>query len=232
MFEEVDTTGEESSRTEESSAVVNEVQAPSDSAATEPQVEGESPTLSVRHPDNPDMRWYAVQTYSGYEEKTRKNMLDQISRSRYQDKFGEIFVPTTTSESVTKTGKKRVVTRVLFPGYMIIQMEMNDNTMMVIKDTPRVSGFIGNQRLPRPLPDNEVMRLISTDSETSTEEAVVSDVMFQKGEALKVIDGPFSNFDGVVEEVMPDKARLRVLVSIFGRETPVDLEYKQVEKLD
>ncbi len=228
MFEEVEATGEENPAVEEAPAAVV---ADEPSATDEKVVEEPGPTLHVRHPDNPEMRWYAIQTYSGYEEKTRKNMLDQIKRSRYSDKFAEIFIPTATTESVTKTGKKRVVTRVLFPGYMIIQMEMNDNTMMVVKDTPRVSGFIGNQRLPRPLPDNEVLRLISVEAQTTQEEPVVSEMMFQKGEAVKVMEGPFSNFDGVVDEVMPDKARLRVLVSIFGRETPVDLEYKQVEKL-
>lgn len=195
---------------------------------------GEAPARSLtRDPKNPNMRWYVVHTYSGYEEKAKSSLLERVKGGAYEKQFGEVVVPTSVSESTTKAGKKRQVTKTQFPGYMLVQMELDDNTLMLVKDTPRITGFVGNQRNPRPLPDHEVLRYINPEAAAEFEAAKpVEDVLFEKGEGVKVIDGPFSNFDGVVDEVKPDKARLRVLVSIFGRETPVELAYNQVEKLN
>jgi len=183
-------------------------------------------------PKNPKFRWYVVHTYSGFEDRAKTTLLERIRNARMEAKFGEIIVPTTVKESITKSGKKKQVTRTQFPGYMLVEMDLTDESMVLVRETPRITGFIGNQRSPRPLPDHEVLKL------TAPEQAIAQDVgrqvpeiLFEKGEGVKVIDGPFSNFDGIVDEVKPDKARLRVLVSIFGRETPVELEYKQVEKL-
>ncbi len=181
---------------------------------------------------NSNLRWYVVHTYSGFEEKAKSALLERIKSKGAEEHFGDIYIPTLTSESVTKSGKKRQVTKTQFPGYMLVQMELDDNTLALVKETPRISGFVGDQRKPRPLSDSEVLKLTSPEAVAAQSiKHAGPEILFEKGEGVKVIDGPFSNFDGIVDEVKPDKARLRVLVSIFGRETPVELEYKQVEKL-
>ena len=177
-----------------------------------------------------DLKWYVVHTYSGFEDKARLSLLERIKANGMEDKFGDIIVPVSVEESVTKSGKKKTSTKIQFPGYMIVQMEMSEETKNLIKGTARVTGFVGNQKDPVPLKESEVLRLISPDK-VVPEVNKQPDVVFEKGDGIKVIDGPFSNFDGIVDEVQPDKAKLRVLVSIFGRETPVELEYRQVEKI-
>jgi transcriptional antiterminator NusG len=181
---------------------------------------------------NAAFKWYVVHTYSGYEEKAKTTLLDRIKNNHCEAKFGKIVIPTSTKETVSKTGKKKQVSKTQFPGYILVEMEFDEETMVLVKDTPRITGFIGaNQRNPRPLPDNEVLRLLNPGAAKQDSVKEQPDVLFEKGESVKVTDGPFTNFDGIVDEVKPDKARLRVLVSIFGRETPVELEYKQVQKL-
>ena len=153
-----------------------------------------------------------------------------------EHKIGETTYKTQT-ESVTKSGKKKISFKTSFTGYMVVQMLLDVVYMTLVQNTPKVSGFVGNTKVPKPLSDAEVMRMINPeqapveDAESVQVNAVVQEVLFEKGEAVKVMDGPFANFDGVVDEVKPDKAKLRVLVSIFGRETPVELEYHQVEKI-
>lgn len=181
---------------------------------------------------NSNLKWYVVHTYSGFEEKAKSALLERIKLKGVERLFGDIYIPTSTSESVTKSGKKKQVTRTQFPGYMLVQMALDDNTLALVKETPRITGFVGDQRRPRPLSDSEVLKLTSPEaSAAAARKQAGPEILYEKGESVKVIDGPFSNFDGIVDEVKPDKARLRVLVSIFGRETPVELEYKQVEKL-
>lgn len=177
-----------------------------------------------------DLKWYVIHTYSGFEEKAKQALLERVRGAGLDDKFGEIYIPQTTSESITKSGKKRSVSKTSFPGYIIVQMDLNDSTMHLVKSTPKITGFIGNTRHPRPLPDHEVLQLTSPEAVQEKKE-VVQELQFSKGEAVKVMEGPFSNFDGVIDEVRPDKAKVRVLVSIFGRETPVELEFGQVEKI-
>jgi len=177
-----------------------------------------------------ELKWYVVHTYSGFEEKAKLALIERAKQTKLESRFGEIIVPHTVKETVTKTDKRKQTARTSFPGYIIVQMDLTDETMVMVKNTPRVTGFIGNAKTPRPLPDNEVLRLTSPEA-VAEQETPVREAQFEKGESVKVTDGPFSNFDGVVDEVRPEKARLRVLVSIFGRETPVELEYNQVEKI-
>ena len=183
---------------------------------------------------DPRYRWYIVNTYSGSEETVRIALQERIARAGLEDNFGEIFVPKMVVEKVLKSGKKKLVDKTTFPGYVLVQMEMNDSTMGCVSSTPKVTGFVGNRRNPRAMADKEVLRLLTPAMSQAGTEApgeVATKVKFSKGEGVKVTDGPFTNFDGVIEEVRADKMKLKVLVSIFGRETPVELGYNQVEKL-
>ncbi len=179
-----------------------------------------------------DLKWYVVHTYSGFEEKAKAGLIDRAKSENQQEKFGDIYIPHTVSETVNKAGKKRSVSRTSFPGYIIVQMHLDDESMHIVKSTPKITGFVGNARHPRPLPDHEVLRMTNPDSvQVEAAPAVETEYHFAKGDAVKVMDGPFSNFDGIIDEVRPDKMKVRVLVSIFGRETPVELDFSQVDKI-
>ncbi len=200
---------------------------------TEEAVEtsGHQEALASGAGKNPKFRWFVVHTYSMFEEKAKSTLLDRIKLNKMEDKFGEIVVPKTSHEMTLKSGKKKKVDRNAFPGYIIVEMEMTEETNHVVRDTPKITGFVGNARNPRPITDQEVLRLTSPESikeQTKQQSATQS---FEKGETVKVIDGAFTNFDGVVEAVQAEKMKLRILVSIFGRETPVELDYGQVQKL-
>lgn len=177
-----------------------------------------------------ELKWYVVHTYSGYEEKAKLSLFERAKNLNMEDRVGEVIIPHTTTEKVLKSGKKKTSNKTSFPGYMIVQLDLDDNVIQLVKSTPRITGFIGNQKAPRPLPDNEVLRLTSPELVEEVKKPV-AEVQFTKGESVKVKEGPFAEFDGVIDEVRPEKAKLRVLVSIFGRETPVELDYNQVEKL-
>jgi transcriptional antiterminator NusG len=182
-------------------------------------------------PKNPKFRYYVVHTYSMFEEKAKSTLLDRIKLNKMEDRFGEIIVPKTASETVLKSGKKKKVEKNAFPGYIIVEMEMDENTNHLVRETPKITGFVGNQRTPRPISDQEVLRLTSPEMVQQQSKQAAATMSFEKGETVKVIDGAFTNFDGVVEAVQPDKLKLRILVSIFGRETPVELDYGQVQKV-
>jgi len=171
--------------------------------------------------------WYVVQVYSNFEDKVEAALRENIERAGLSDKFGEILVP---REEVVelRDGQKVTSQRKFFPGYVLVEMEMNDETWHVVKDTPQVSGFLGSGNKPRPMPKSEVDALVRQIAEGV--ERPKPKVMFDIGDAVRVVDGPFASFNGVVEEVMADKAKLKVSVSIFGRPTPVELEFVQVEK--
>lgn len=173
------------------------------------------------------MHWYVVQVYSNFEDKVEAALRENIERAGLADKFGEILVP---REEVVelRDGQKVTSQRKFFPGYVLVEMEMSDETWHVVKDTPQVSGFLGSGNKPRPMPKSEVDALVRQIAEGV--ERPKPKVMFDVGDAVRVIDGPFASFNGVVEEVMADKAKLKVSVSIFGRPTPVELEFVQVEK--
>ena len=171
--------------------------------------------------------WYVVQVYSGFEDKVEGMLRENAERAGHADQFGEIMVP---REEVVelKDGQKVTSQRKFFPGYIMVEMELNDETWHVVKDTRQVSGFLGSGGRPRPVPQSQVDQLRQQIEEGI--ERPKPKVLFDVGEAVRVIDGPFASFNGVVEEVDEEKAKLKVSVSIFGRPTPVELDYVQVEK--
>jgi len=177
------------------------------------------------------MKWYVVHTYSGSEEKAKQSLVERIKARQMDGRFGQIFVPRTSSDTVLKSGKKKRVEKTSFPGYILVEMDFDDSTSLLVRETPKVTGFVGNAKQPRPMSDAEVIRLTSPEAVEAQKAAVGAEINFIKGESVKVKDGPFTNFDGVVDEVRADKMKLRILVSIFGRETPVELDYSQVEKI-
>lgn len=173
-------------------------------------------------------RWYVVHAYSGFENQVKRSLLERVTRFGMEDLFGEILVPT---EEVVEMrgGQQRRSERKFFPGYVLVQMEMNDETWHLVKDVPRVMGFIGGTGdRPAPITDREAEAILQRVQEGV--EKPRPKVLFEPGEVVRVIDGPFNDFNGVVEDVDYDKSRLKVSVSIFGRSTPVDLEFSQVEK--
>lgn len=173
-------------------------------------------------------RWYVIHAYSGFEKQVMRLLQERINRSGLEDKFGEILVPTEEVVEM-RDGKKRKSDRKFFPGYVLIHMEMDDDTWHLVKEVPRVLGFIGGTGVkPAPITDEEANAILQR-----VEDGVDKPrpkVLFEPGEVVRVKDGPFTDFNGVVEEVNFEKSRLRVSVLIFGRSTPVELEFGQVEK--
>lgn len=177
---------------------------------------------------DPDKKWYVVQAYSGYEQSVMRSLRERVEQSSLKDQFGEILVPTEKVVEM-REGKKRNSDRKFFPGYVLVQMEMNDDTWHLVKDLPRVLGFIGGTMdKPVPISDAEADSILQRMADG--EDAAKPKVLFEPGEVVRVTDGPFTDFNGVVEEVNYDKNRLQVSVLIFGRSTPVELEFTQVEK--
>lgn len=173
-------------------------------------------------------KWYILHTLSGVEYKAKLNLEAKISSSDYKDLIDEVVIP---KEQITevKLGKKKVLERKFFPGYILIHMEMNDDTWLFVRSTPGITAFIGPRRKPSPISQDEVDRILVKAEESKAKPA--PKVSFNKGENIRVIEGPFINFNGVVEDVSLDKGKLKVNVSIFGRTTPVELEFWQVEKI-
>lgn len=179
--------------------------------------------------DAPRKRWYIVQAFSGFERRVKETLEQRIADAGLQDNFGAILVPTEEVVEMKKGGKKQRSERKFFPGYVLIEMVMNDETWYLVRKTPRVSGFIGGTNdKPTPLNDKEVVK-IQAQMEQGADKPRPK-IIFEPGEVVRVIDGPFKDFNGVVEEVNYEKSRLRVAVLIFGRSTPVELEFSQVEK--
>ncbi len=175
------------------------------------------------------MRWYVVHAYSGFEKSVAKTLAERIERSGMKDRFGEILVPVEEVVEM-KGGQKAVSERKFFPGYVLVQMEMNDDTWHLVKSTPKVTGFVGGSAMrPTPISDKEVQAIL--DQIREGVEKPRPKVLFEVGQAVRVVDGPFTDFNGTVEEVNYDKSKLRVSVLIFGRATPVELEFAQVEKV-
>jgi transcriptional antiterminator NusG len=175
------------------------------------------------------MRWYVVHAYSGYEKKVSAALLERIERHDMQDIFGDVLVPT---EEVVEMrgGQKRRSERKFFPGYVLVQMELTDDSWHLVKDTPRVLGFIGGKGdQPAPITEKEAEAILQRVDESI--EKPKPKTLFEPGEMVRVIDGPFNDFNGNVEEVNYEKSRLRVAVLIFGRSTPVELDFGQVEKV-
>jgi len=175
------------------------------------------------------LKWYVVHTYSNFENQAKKSLEEQIRLKGLQDHFGEILIPMEQVVEMVK-GEKKSSRRKFFPGYIFVQMEMDDRSLHLVKNTPKITGFpgAGQNEQPIPMSEKEVARITSQISEGTLKPK--PKVQFSDGDTVRVIDGPFANFNGTVEEVNAEKGRVKVLVSIFGRATPVELDFMQVEK--
>lgn len=174
------------------------------------------------------MKWYVVQAFSGYENKVKGMLEERLKLAGLEDKFGEILVPTEEVVEM-RAGQKRKSERKFFPGYVLVQMEMEDDSWHLVRNTPRVMGFIGGTSdRPAPITEREANAIMQRLEEG--EDKPKPKVLFEPGEVVRVVDGPFADFNGVVEHVNYEKSRIQVSVSIFGRSTPVELEFGQVEK--
>ena len=182
----------------------------------------------VEGSSNPEFRWYVVHTYSGYENRAKKSLEERIKTGGLEDHFGQILIPTENVVELGKGGQKKTTKRKFFPGYMLVQMKLDEASWHLVKGTPKITGFVGGSTRPPAVPESEVRRLTRQIDEGTLKPK--PRVHFEDGENVRVIDGPFANFNGVVESVNEDKAKVRVLVSIFGRATPVELDFIQVEK--
>ncbi len=175
-----------------------------------------------------EKHWYVVHAYSGFENQVKKSLAERIKRAGMDEKFGEILVPTEEVVEM-REGQKRKTERKFFPGYVLVQMDMDDETWHLVKDVPKVMGFIGKSSdKPTPISDREAEHILQRVKEGVDKPRPKT--MYEPGEVVRVTDGPFNDFNGVVEEVNYEKSRLRVAVLIFGRSTPVELEFSQVEK--
>jgi len=177
---------------------------------------------------NPNFRWYVVHAYSGMEKAVERNIVERIHRSGMQDKFGRILVPMEEVVEV-KNGQKRTTERKFFPGYVLVEMVMDDDTWHLVKHTNKVTGFVGGAKnRPAPISEAEVMKIVNQMQEGTDKPR--HKVEFEVGEFVRIKEGPFTDFNGSVEDVNYDKSKVRVSVTIFGRATPVELEFSQVEK--
>ena len=172
-------------------------------------------------------RWYVIHTQTGQEEKVKTNLESKL-QGDLKELISQVFIPTETVSEV-KDGKKKISQRKFFPGYVLVEMDLNENSWYVVRNTPGVSGFVGSGKKPLPLPEEQVQTILKQTEDKK--EKPSPKVVFERGESVKVIEGPFTNFNGNIDEINPDKGKLKVMVSIFGRATPVELEYWQVEKL-
>ncbi len=175
-----------------------------------------------------DLNWYIVHTYSGFEHKVKANLEGRIKTLGQEKYFGRILVPTEQVIEL-KRGQKRTSSRKFYPGYIMVQMVLNQDTWHTVRNTAKVTGFVGGDTKPSPVPDDEAERIIKQMEEGISKPK--PKYTFEEGDEVRVIDGPFNNFQGVVQEVNPDKEKLRVLITIFGRSTPVELDFIQVNKI-
>jgi transcription termination/antitermination protein NusG len=202
---------------------------PTEEPAAEP---AEEPAASVAEPPlvkNENFRWYILHAYSGFERKVRESIESRVQAFGLRERVGRVMIPT---EPVTEivNGKKRTVERVFLPGYVLVEMELDNDLWHVLKDTPKVTGFLGTGDKPVALSEEEVSSILFR-SETAKDKPRMK-IKFEKGEQVRITDGPFANFNGVVDEVNEDRETLKVMVTIFGRSTPVELEFGKVEKIE
>ncbi|MCX5698083.1 MAG: transcription termination/antitermination protein NusG [Candidatus Omnitrophica bacterium] len=172
--------------------------------------------------------WYVVHTQTGIEEKVKTSLDKRVLAASLQDLISKVIIPTEQVSEV-RSGKKKITLRKFFPGYLLVEMDLNEQTYLFVKNSPGVTGFIGLGRKPVPLPQEEVDSILKRTKETAAKPS--PKIVFQKDEQVRVNEGPFLNFNGTIEEVYPEKGKVKVSVSIFGRSTPVELEYWQVEKV-
>jgi len=174
------------------------------------------------------LKWYIVHVYSGFENKVKVALEERIAACSHPEKFGEVLVPTEEVVELVK-GKRKTSSRKFYPGYILVQLELDDETWHVVNDTAKVTGFLGGRHKPSPLSDKEAEQIINRMAAGKLKPQ--PKYFFESGDEIRVIDGPFSNFSGTVEEVNQEKGKIKVLVSIFGRATPVELDFVQVQKL-
>lgn len=186
------------------------------------------PEIKLSGGENPNCRWYVVHAYSGFEFKAKQALLERVRQYGMEGYFGDVRVPQETVVELVK-GQKRTSNRKFFPGYILVQMVMNQDTWHLVKETPKITGFIGDASDPSPLSEEEVKRIVAQSEEGAA--APRTRASFEQGETVKIIDGPFTDFNGTIDEVKPDRGKVKVLISIFGRATPVELDFIQVEKL-
>jgi len=170
-------------------------------------------------------KWYVVHTYSGYEQKARLALVENFKNAGHSDDLEEILIP---SESEVVKGAQKASKKKFFPGYILVKMELSDETWHLVKNTPRVTGFVGGTHNPPSVPEAEVKKIMSQISQGTLKPT--PKIEFDKGEMIRVVEGPFASFQGIVDTVNADKGKLKVMISIFGRSTPVELEFTQVEK--
>lgn len=173
-------------------------------------------------------KWYVVHTYSGFEQKAKAALEERVRALNLEDRIGPVLLPMERVQELGKGGQRKISSRKFFPGYIFVNMELDEETWHVVKETPRVTGFVGHATNPPEVPAAEVQEITQQMEEGALKPK--PKVLFEAGEAVKVIDGPFQDFNGTVEEVRPEKGKVRVLISIFGRATPVELDFIQVEK--
>ena len=183
------------------------------------------PTAATEAGSKASMKWYVVQVYSGFEQKVKLSLAERIRQANMDHAFGDILIPTETVQD--SSGGRRVSSKTFYPGYIFVQMAMSDEAWHVVRDTPKVTGFVGGRK-PQPVPAPEIQSVVQQVEEGAAKPR--PRVMFSAGDHVRVNDGAFANFTGTIEEVKPEKQKVRVLVSIFGRATPVELDYSQVEK--
>ncbi len=172
--------------------------------------------------------WYVVHTQTGSEDKVKTSLENRITSHGLQDSISKVIIPTEQVSEI-RSGKRKISQRKFFPGYLLVEMEFSEQTYMLVKTTPGVTGFIGLGKKPMPLPQTEVDNILKRTQETQVKPS--PKVMFERGEQVRVTEGPFVNFNGTVDEVNPEKGKIKVSVSIFGRATPVELEFWQIEKV-
>jgi transcriptional antiterminator NusG len=179
-------------------------------------------------PTNPNFKWYIIHSYSGFERKVKESIESRVQAFGLQDKIGRVMIPT---EPVTeiRNGKKYTIERAFLPGYVLVEMDLNDDVWHIIKSTPRVTGFLGTGQHPSPLTEDEVNQIVYR-IDTGKDKPKLK-VKFQKNEQVRITEGPFATFTGVIDDVNEDKSEVTVMVTIFGRSTPVKLEFGQVDKI-
>ena len=222
---------EQASAVAETQPEAPEPQPSAEAVAETPSTGDEIATASGEQgtPQNPNMKWYIIHTYSGFERKVKESLESRVrAYPELEHRIGRVLIPT---ESVTEVrgGKKYTSERMFYPGYVLVEMDMDDNVWHVVKGTPRVTGFVGTGQQPTPLSEEEVNHIVYKVADSREKPKLK--VKFEKGETVRIGEGPFATFTGVVDDVNEDRETLKVMVTIFGRSTPVELEFGQVEKV-
>jgi transcription termination/antitermination protein NusG len=213
---------------EKGTTMAAEERNPEEQNAEAANAEGEQPTEQLAPPVNENFKWYIIHAYSGFERKVRESLESRISAFGLQNKIGRIMIPT---EPVTelRNGKKYTIERVFLPGYVLVEMDLDNDLWHIIKNTPRVTGFLGTGDNPVALSEQEVSSILFR-SDVSKDKPSMK-VKYEKGEQVRINEGPFANFTGAVDDINEDKQTLKVMVSIFGRSTPVEIEFSKVDKI-